>query len=86
MVLFHIIIIKSYFLGVIIDYLLEEIPKLFAERVKHTVYHTLVVFVLSSMVYSFYLFAPLAYGMSGPSANEANSTMFGLKWLETWEF
>lgn len=36
--------------------------------------------------YSFYLFSPLAYGMSGPSANDPNSTMHGLKWVETWEF
>lgn len=56
------------------------------ERMKPTVYHTIVGVVLSSIAYSFYLFAPLSYGMSGPSAAELNSTMHGLKWLETWEF
>jgi hypothetical protein len=36
--------------------------------------------------YSFYLFSPLAYGMSGPSASDPNSTMYGLRWMESWEF
>ena len=36
--------------------------------------------------FSFYLFSPLSYGMNGPLANEPNSTMHGLKWLDTWEF
>lgn len=39
-----------------------------------------------NLFYSFYLFSPLTYGMSGPSANDPNSTMFGLKWMESWEF
>lgn len=73
-------------LGIIIDYLLEEIPKYFNEKIGFVVYHTIVAMVLSTIVYSFYLFAPLSYGMSGPNANEPNSTMYGLKWLDTWEF
>lgn len=36
--------------------------------------------------YSFYLFSPLAYGMSGSSASDPNSTMYGLRWIESWEF
>ena len=36
--------------------------------------------------YSFYLFSPLTYGMSGPSASDPNSTMYGLRWIESWEF
>lgn len=35
---------------------------------------------------SFYLYSPLAYGMSGPISTEQNSTMFGLRWLDSWEF
>lgn len=35
---------------------------------------------------SFYLYSPLAYGMSGPVSTEQNSTMFGLRWLDSWEF
>ncbi|XP_029139304.1 protein O-mannosyl-transferase 2 [Protobothrops mucrosquamatus] len=43
------------------------------------------VLVMLSM-YSFYLFHPLSYGMTGPLASDPNSSMAGLKWLETWEF
>ncbi|ETE68758.1 Protein O-mannosyl-transferase 2, partial [Ophiophagus hannah] len=43
------------------------------------------VLVVLSM-YSFYLFHPLSYGMTGPLASDPSSSMAGLKWLETWEF
>ena len=38
------------------------------------------------MCFSFYLFAPLTYGMSNVPSTEPNSTMHGMRWLETWEF
>jgi dolichyl-phosphate-mannose-protein mannosyltransferase len=41
--------------------------------------------VLGILFYSFQLFHPLAYGFADAST-EKNSTMFGLRWLETWEF
>lgn len=81
-----IIFSKLVFVGILIDYLLEEIPNFFQGHTVKIVYHILVGLILSVILYSFYLFAPLAYGMSGPSANEANSTMSGLKWMDTWEF
>ncbi|XP_030754503.1 protein O-mannosyl-transferase 2 isoform X2 [Sitophilus oryzae] len=83
---FPALLFSSMITGIIIDYLHDEIPKIFSEQNAKTVYHILFGLVLSVIVYSFYLFAPLAYGMSGPSSNEPNSTMRGLKWLETWEF
>lgn len=70
----------------LLDYLLEEIPKMFSEKISNSVYHVMLALILSSCTYSFYLFAPLAYGMSGPNANEPNSTMHGLKWMDSWEF
>lgn len=42
--------------------------------------------LLLSVVYSFYLFHPLSYGMTGPLSHEPRSTMAGLKWMESWEF
>ncbi|XP_053700812.1 protein O-mannosyl-transferase 2 [Synchiropus splendidus] len=42
--------------------------------------------VLFVILYSFYLFHPLSYGMTGPLAHEAGSSMAGLKWMESWEF
>ncbi|OBS79041.1 hypothetical protein A6R68_18580 [Neotoma lepida] len=42
--------------------------------------------LLLATAYSFYLFHPLAYGMIGPLAQEPESPMAGLRWLESWEF
>ncbi|XP_034015477.1 protein O-mannosyl-transferase 2 [Thalassophryne amazonica] len=42
--------------------------------------------LLFSILYSFYLFHPLTYGMTGPLAHEPGSTMAGLKWMDSWEF
>lgn len=83
---FPALLFSSMITGIIIDYLLHEIPKFFNDQNSKTVYHTLFGVVLSIIAYSFYLFAPLAYGMNGPTANERNSTMFGLKWMDSWEF
>lgn len=41
---------------------------------------------MAGLVYSFVLFSPLAYGMSGPFSHEPNSTLASLKWLSSWEF
>ena len=35
--------------------------------------------------YSFVLFKPLAYGMTGPKADDPGSEMYGLKWFSSWE-
>lgn len=56
------------------------------ERLPKWIQHALLGATLGLLVYSFMLFAPLAYGMSGPTANELNSTMHKLKWMESWEF
>lgn len=42
--------------------------------------------LLLTTAYSFYLFHPLAYGMVGPLAQEPESPMAGLRWLESWDF
>lgn len=42
--------------------------------------------LLLATAYSFYLFHPLAYGMVGPLAQEPESPMAGLRWLESWDF
>ncbi|XP_025912930.1 protein O-mannosyl-transferase 2 isoform X3 [Apteryx rowi] len=38
------------------------------------------------IMYSFYLFHPLSYGMIGPMASDPSSPMAGLRWMESWEF
>ncbi|XP_042074178.1 protein O-mannosyl-transferase 2 isoform X3 [Haplochromis burtoni] len=42
--------------------------------------------LLFSILYSFYLFHPLSYGMTGPLAHEPGSAMADLKWMDSWEF
>ncbi|KAG7237260.1 hypothetical protein INR49_032593 [Caranx melampygus] len=42
--------------------------------------------LLFIILYSFYLFHPLSYGMTGPLAHELGSAMAGLRWMESWEF
>lgn len=42
--------------------------------------------LLFSIFYSFYLFHPLSYGMTGPLAHNPKSHMAGLKWMDSWEF
>nr|XP_036218991.1 protein O-mannosyl-transferase 2-like isoform X2 [Bactrocera oleae] len=64
--------------GVMFNYVLSHLPK--------WMHHTLLGGMISGLAYSFKLFSPLAYGMSGPLSNEPNSTMYGLRWLSSWEF
>ncbi|XP_022643543.1 protein O-mannosyl-transferase 2-like isoform X2 [Varroa destructor] len=76
---FPALMFSSMLSGVVIDYVITLcIPT----RQRHWV----IAGLLSVIVYSFSLFSPLAYGMQGPPANLPNSTMHGLKWLDTWEF
>ncbi|KAG9481727.1 hypothetical protein GDO78_010779 [Eleutherodactylus coqui] len=39
-----------------------------------------------ALLYSFYLFHPLAYGMVGSLADEPDSPMAGLRWMDSWDF
>jgi len=65
-------------IGVMFNYIMRFLPKWIRQVILGV--------VLSTLVFSFAAFSPLAYGMSGPLANERNSTMHHLKWLSTWEF
>lgn len=83
---FPALLFSSMLSGVMLDYLIKMIPKFLPLSIGSSVYHWLLGGVLSAIFYSFYLFYPLTYGMEGPSSNFENSTMYGLKWLESWEF
>ncbi|XP_053969988.1 protein O-mannosyl-transferase 2 [Anastrepha ludens] len=75
---FPALIYNSMLTGVMFQYLVSHLPK--------WLQHTLLGGIISVLAYSFIKFSPLAYGMSGSLANEPNSTMYGLRWLSTWEF
>lgn len=55
-------------------------------RIRHIVCTAAFCIMILLLIYSFYLFHPLAYGMVGPSAEKAQSSMYGLKWMNSWDF
>lgn len=63
--------------GVMFNYLTKRMPN----WMKQIVLGITLILIL----YSFKLFQPLAYGFADASV-EKNSTMYGLRWLESWEF
>lgn len=77
---------SSMLSAVILDYLFQVIPFILIPSLSIGIYHWLYGSLLSSVFYSFYLFSPLSYGMPNATSTETNSTMHGLKWLESWEF
>ncbi|KAH9628283.1 hypothetical protein HF086_017358 [Spodoptera exigua] len=83
---FPALVFSSMLTGILTEYLLTSIKSCLSPELGKTVFHCIIGLVLSTTIYSFYLFLPLAYGMNGPLAHEPNSTMSGLKWLESWEF
>jgi dolichyl-phosphate-mannose-protein mannosyltransferase len=90
---FPALLFSSMMSGVVLDFLIQNVSALLGERRLGSSpssgwswFHVLYGGILSAIGYSFYLFSPLAYGAAGPLASEMNSTMYGLKWLESWEF
>ncbi|XP_045776748.1 protein O-mannosyl-transferase 2 [Maniola jurtina] len=83
---FPALVFSSMLTGILTVYLLQSIKSYLSPELGRTVYQSAIGLVISTTVYSFYLFSPLTYGMSGPMSNEPNSTVSGLRWLDTWEF
>ncbi|KAJ8674354.1 hypothetical protein QAD02_005616 [Eretmocerus hayati] len=83
---FPALLYSSMLTGVLLDYIVENLSIILPERTGKTAYHVILGAVISAVVYSFYLFSPLAYGMDGPPANDPNSTMHSLRWMDSWEF
>ncbi|XP_029973507.1 protein O-mannosyl-transferase 2 [Salarias fasciatus] len=83
---FPAMLFSSMLTGVTLDVLLKNADLLLRPPycdLLQRVGQTLLVF---GVLYSFYLFHPLSYGMTGPLSHQAGSSMAGLKWLESWEF
>ncbi|XP_033334029.2 protein O-mannosyl-transferase 2 isoform X4 [Megalopta genalis] len=83
---FPALLYSSMLTGTTLNYIIETLNILFPNSIGRMIYHTILVFVISSTVYSFYLFSPLAYGMVGLSAQDPESPMHSLRWMDTWEF
>ncbi|CAF4798048.1 unnamed protein product [Pieris macdunnoughi] len=82
---FPALIFSSMLTGILTEYLLRSIQSYLSTELGRTVYHSAVGVLMGTIVYSFHLFSPLAYGMTGP-AQDQNSTMNSLRWLDSWEF
>ncbi|OWF56429.1 Protein O-mannosyl-transferase 2 [Mizuhopecten yessoensis] len=82
---FPALLFSAMMTGVTLDYLITLICVSVPDNLTITVFHTCFGLILSSIVYSFYLFHPMVYGMFGPMANEEGSQMHGLRWLSSWD-
>ncbi|ESO86133.1 hypothetical protein LOTGIDRAFT_129702 [Lottia gigantea] len=71
--------------GIMLDYMIARVCFLLPEKYIAKFYLGSILTVLSSIVYSFYLFHPVTYGMAGPMASDENGMMYGLKWVEAWD-
>ncbi|XP_043793146.1 protein O-mannosyl-transferase 2 isoform X3 [Apis laboriosa] len=83
---FPALLYSSMLSGTTLNYILESLIILFPNKLGYVIYHTIMAIVISSIIYSFYLFSPLAYGMIGPSSLDPESPMHSLRWMDTWEF
>ncbi|XP_058808986.1 protein O-mannosyl-transferase 2 isoform X2 [Phymastichus coffea] len=84
---FPALLYSSMLTGITLHYILESLSILFDDKIAaKTTKHAILGIAVSGIAYSFYLFSPLAYGMEGPAANDPNSTLYSLRWLDTWEF
>jgi len=73
--------------GVVLDFLLTSVYRQLPARSGSAVYHYIVACIVAGLFYSFYLFMPLCYGMSGIRPKESvNSTFYHLWWWTTWDF
>ncbi|KAF7391066.1 hypothetical protein HZH66_009546 [Vespula vulgaris] len=83
---FPALLYSSMLTGVTLNYIVESLQILLPSKMGNTIYHIIIGTVISVVIYSFYLFSPLAYGMEGPSASDPESSMHSLRWMDSWEF
>ncbi|XP_040054811.2 protein O-mannosyl-transferase 2 isoform X2 [Gasterosteus aculeatus] len=83
---FPAMLFSSMLTGITFDVLLKSTDLLLRPPYSDWLQRLGQVALLLSVLYSFYLFHPLSYGMTGPLAHEPGSAMAGLKWMDSWEF
>lgn len=77
---------NAMFTGVMLDFLITHTTLSLPEHLRSSYFHWCMGIFSSGIFFSFYLFSPLSYGMSGPEAANEASKMHKLKWLNSWEF
>uniref|UniRef100_A0A3B3UDW9 Protein O-mannosyl-transferase 2 n=1 Tax=Poecilia latipinna TaxID=48699 RepID=A0A3B3UDW9_9TELE len=83
---FPAMLFSSMLTGVTLDTLLRNADLLLCQPYSDWLQRGGQMVLLFTVLYSFYLFHPLSYGMTGPLAHEPESAMAGLKWMDSWEF
>ncbi|XP_070577332.1 protein O-mannosyl-transferase 2-like [Ptychodera flava] len=71
--------------GVLLDYALSGLHSYKLPYCNINMYMAGNAVIVAVIIQSFALFYPLSYGMHGELAENVNSTMSGLKWMESWE-
>ncbi|XP_053553342.1 protein O-mannosyl-transferase 2 [Bombina bombina] len=83
---FPAMLFSSMLTGLTCCVLLKLCSRSLSHPMKDKIYMTGICFLFLVLIYSFYLFHPLAYGMVGPLADEPGSVMSGLRWMDSWDF
>ncbi|XP_059156295.1 protein O-mannosyl-transferase 2-like isoform X2 [Physella acuta] len=76
---------SAMFGGVMLDFLITLLCVCVSDNLAMRIFHWCLVLIAAFILWSFYLFYPLTYGMFGPMASEENSSMHRLKWMESWD-
>jgi len=71
--------------GIMLHYLIESVVPL-SPQGTNFFYCLIIAPVLGGLCYSFYLFAPLVYGMPNIHSSFPDSAMYERKWVSSWEF
>ncbi|KAK7492364.1 hypothetical protein BaRGS_00016461 [Batillaria attramentaria] len=77
---------SAMFCGVILDYLVTQLCVCVPEGLSLPAFYWSLSLVIGTILYSFYLFYPLTYGMQGALPSAEGGMMQGLRWLESWDF
>ncbi|XP_064316541.1 protein O-mannosyl-transferase 2 isoform X1 [Phalacrocorax carbo] len=84
---FPAMLFSSMLTGITWDTLLKFCARVLSPRITaRKVYGGGFLALVLLIIYSFYLFHPLSYGMIGPMASDPSSPMAGLRWMDSWEF
>ncbi|XP_020775426.1 protein O-mannosyl-transferase 2 [Boleophthalmus pectinirostris] len=83
---FPAMLFSSMLTGITLDIWFKSTDLLFRTPYSDWLQSLCQIVLLLGIVYSFYLFHPLSYGMTGPLAHDPKSRMAGLKWMDSWEF
>ena len=72
--------------GVLMDWSIKSTFSKLPTHITPLFHLSFLIGLLSVLIYSFWYFSPVVYGMTGDQAKHSNSTNHHLWWLEHWDF